>query len=194
MTNQLKRYFPMIREREELLDEISRKDSLRILYEQLSSETKKEFLDFYTGMKGAKILRDSFFKEVMNPEYAPQRLEGLLGILLGHKVRIVKVLPNDSTRIADETSLLITDIIVELEDGSLANVEIQKIDINFATPSELDHPYIGPKLMRKIVKQRQLKGGWTCTQEMIEQNILTQEEAERLAPYVVFGVHQTTAE
>lgn len=118
MTNQLKMYFPMIREREELLDEISRKDSLRILYEQLSSETKKEFLDFCTGMKGAKILRDSFFKEVMNPEYAPQRLEGLLGILLGRKVRIVKVLPNDSTRIADETSLLITDIIVELEDGS----------------------------------------------------------------------------
>ena len=156
MTNQLKRYFPMIREREELLDEISRKDSLRILYEQLSSETKKEFLDFYTGMKGAKILRDSFFKEVMNPEYAPQRLEGLLGILLGHKVRIVKVLPNDSTRIADETSLLITDIIVELEDGSLANVEIQKI--GYAFPGERSACYSADMLLRQYKRVRAKQG------------------------------------
>ncbi len=70
--------------------------------------------------------------------------------------------------------------------------EIRKIDINFATPSELDHPYIGPRLVRKIVKQRQLKGGWTCTQELIEQHILTEEEAARLDPYLVFGVQETT--
>lgn len=74
------------------------------------------------------------------------------------------------------------------------DVAIRKIDINFATPSELEHPYIGPKLVRKLIKQRQLKGGWTCTQELVEQNILTQEEAERLAPYVVYGVHEAKSE
>jgi len=74
------------------------------------------------------------------------------------------------------------------------DVEIQKIDINFATPSELDHPYIGPRLVRKIVKQRALKGGWTCTQELVEQNILTEEEAERLDPYVVYGVQKAISE
>ena len=37
----------------------------------------------------------------------------------------------DSMRIADETSLLITDIVVELEDGSIANVEMQKIGYLF---------------------------------------------------------------
>ena len=73
-------------------------------------------------------------------------------------------------------------------------VAIRKIDINFATPSELEHPYIGPKLVRKITKQRQLKGGWTCTQELVKENILTQEEAERLAPYVVYGVHKAESE
>lgn len=74
------------------------------------------------------------------------------------------------------------------------DVEIQKIDINFATPSELDHPYIGPRLVRKIVKQRQLKGGWTCTQELVNDNIWTREEAERLEPYVVFGVQRAESE
>ncbi|MBR5820150.1 MAG: helix-hairpin-helix domain-containing protein [Alistipes sp.] len=72
--------------------------------------------------------------------------------------------------------------------------EIRKIDINFATPSELDHPYIGPQLVRKIIKHRQLKGGWTCTQELVETDILTREEAARLDPYVVYGVQQAISE
>ena len=37
--------------------------------------------------------------------------------------KILKILPNESTRIAAEKSLLIMDIVVELEDGSIANVE-----------------------------------------------------------------------
>ncbi len=66
--------------------------------------------------------------------------------------------------------------------------EIQKIDINFASPNELQrHPYIGPRTLRRLLKQRELKGGWNSTREMIEQNILTEEEAARLRPYLVFG-------
>ena len=59
-----------------------------------------------------RILSDSFFKEVMNPEYSGTRLESLLSELLLKKVKIVQILPNDSTRIADEVALLITDIVV----------------------------------------------------------------------------------
>ena len=43
------------------------------------------------------------------------------------KVKILKILPNESTRIAAEKSLLIMDIVVELEDGSIAKVEVKKI-------------------------------------------------------------------
>jgi hypothetical protein len=63
----------------------------------------------------------------MNPENAPERLNELLSLLLKRKVKIQTVLPGDSTRIADESSLLIMDILVEFEDKSLANVEVQKI-------------------------------------------------------------------
>ena len=134
MTNKLKNYFPLIREREELLSEIRDNPKLREIYEEWSTKNREEFLDFCTGVKGMKILYDSFFKEVMNVEYTPERLEKLLCILLKCQVKIVRILPNDSTRIADEVSLLITDIVVELEDGSLANVEIQKI--GYAFPPE----------------------------------------------------------
>lgn len=65
--------------------------------------------------------------------------------------------------------------------------KISKIDINFAGPKELmRHPYVSAKALRRIVKQRQLKGGWSGIGEMIDQNILSEEEAERLAPYLRF--------
>ena len=131
MTNKLKEYFPLLREREELLAEIRGSRELYAMYEEWSRAQREEFLDFCTGVRGMKILYDSFFKEVMNPEYAPERLEGFLCAVLKRKVKILRVLPNDSTRISDEGSLLITDIVVELEDGALANVEIQKIGYGF---------------------------------------------------------------
>ena len=72
--------------------------------------------------------------------------------------------------------------------------KISKIDINFASPKEFEkHPYISSRALRRIVKQRQLKGGWSRIEEMIEQEILTKDEAERLAPYLRFR-HDATSE
>ena len=65
--------------------------------------------------------------------------------------------------------------------------KISKIDINFADPKELiRHPYVSAKALRRIVKQRQLKGGWSGIEEMIDDDIFGREEAERLAPYLRF--------
>ena len=66
--------------------------------------------------------------------------------------------------------------------------EIQKIDINFAPAHVLErHPYMAPRTLRRLLKRRQLKGGWNTAEELIEQHIMTREEAARLAPYLVFG-------
>ena len=66
--------------------------------------------------------------------------------------------------------------------------EIRKIDINFASPKELGrHPYIPPQTLRKLLKRRQLKGGWSTAEELIEDDIMTREEAARLVPYLRFG-------
>ena len=75
---------------------------------------------------------------------------------------------------------------------SCDSCKISKIDINFATPKELErHPYISAQALRRIIKQRQLKGGWSRIEEMTEQNILSKEEAKRLAPYLRFGPSAT---
>ena len=66
--------------------------------------------------------------------------------------------------------------------------EIQKIDINFASPNELArHPYLAPRSLRRLLKQRQLKGGWNTAEELVQENILTCEEVARLAPYLRFS-------
>lgn len=70
----------------------------------------------------------------MNPETVPERLEDFLEVLLQRKVKIIEVLPGDSTRLADEQSLLIMDILVRFDDGSYCNVEVQKI--GYAFPGE----------------------------------------------------------
>ena len=66
--------------------------------------------------------------------------------------------------------------------------KIRKIDINFVAPNELaKHPYMTASRMRKILKQRQKRGGWSTIEEMVEQKIFTKEESVRIAPYLQFN-------
>lgn len=71
-------------------------------------------------------------------------------------MRIVDVLPNDGTRLADESTLLITDMVVQLEDGSIANLEIQKIGYYF--PGERSACYSADLLLRQYKRVRGIKG------------------------------------
>ena len=146
-TTKLKQYFPMIREREDIKQEIYENPKLLEKYREWDEEQQEEFLDYCTGVKGVKILYDAFFKEIMNPENTPERLNELLSLLLGQSVTIKRVLPGDSTRLADEQSLLIMDILVELADTSLANVEVQKIGYSF--PGQRSACYSSDLLLRQ---------------------------------------------
>lgn len=70
--------------------------------------------------------------------------------------------------------------------------KIKKIDINFAGPKELErHPYVSARTLRRIIKQRQLKGGWSRIEEMVEDEILSEDEAKHLAPYLWFRLDAT---
>ena len=147
MANILQQCFPEIRTREAVIREISESEKLRSVWVKWNDQQQKEFLDCCTGAKGVRILYDAFFKEVMNPETAPERLEELLSLILCQRIRILKVLPNDSTRIADENSLVIMDIVIELEDHSIANVEVQKLGYKF--PGERAACYSSDLLLRQ---------------------------------------------
>ena len=152
MQTKLQQYFPMLRSREEILREIDATVKLTEKFYRWREAQRQEFLDFCTGVRGIKMLYDSFFKEIMNPETVPERLEEFLSILLNRKVKIVDVLLGDSTRLADEQSLLIMDILVRFEDGTYCNVEVQKI--GYAFPGERCACYSSDLLLRQYKKAR----------------------------------------
>lgn len=148
----LSQFFPMIRTREQIINEINSKKVLKITFESWRKDQQERFLDICSGTKGCKLLYDSYFKEVFNPEYNPERLSRLLSLILKKKVKVKYVLPNDSVRIGDELSLVITDIVVELEDGSIANIEVQKMGYAFA--GERASCYSSDLLLRQYKRVR----------------------------------------
>ena len=152
METKLKKYFPLIRKREEVLAEIAGNAKLQARFEGWEAEQQEEFLDMCTGVKGLKFLSDALFKEILNPEYVTERFNDFLSCMLSQEVKVLKVLPGDSVRIADETSLLIMDIVVELEDGSIANVEMQKIGYLF--PGQRCACYSSDLLLRQYKRVR----------------------------------------
>lgn len=67
------------------------------------------------------------------------------------------------------------------------SAEIKKICINFASPKELEvHPYLSSRMLRRIINHRELKGGWSTIEEMIDDNIFSEDQAARIAPYLDF--------
>ncbi len=146
MKNKLQQYFPTIRTEESIMEEIRDNASLMSIWVDWSAEQRQEFLRFCTGSKGVKVLYDSFFKEIMDPYTVPERLDSFLSILLRQPVHVVQVLPVDS-RLGNETALLSMDIVVELQDGTLVNVEVQKVGYRF--PGQRSACYSSDLLLRQ---------------------------------------------
>ena len=66
--------------------------------------------------------------------------------------------------------------------------KISKIDINFAPAYDFEHhPYMTRRAAKLITEIRESKGGWRSIEEMIEDEIFTKEQAEAIAPYLLFG-------
>lgn len=154
----LRSIFSHLPTEQELLSRIEEREDLREIFDTWTDEQQQEYLDRCTGKKGFNILYDAYFKEVMNPEYDSSRLASFLEVVIGERVRILKLLPNDSVRLEDENTLLVTDIVVELADGSIANVEVQKIGYRFTGPR--CSCYLSDMMLRqyKRIRARKKKG------------------------------------
>ena len=150
-SNKLRDLFPMIRTREEIRREIRQNRNLQDMFESWEEQQQEEFLDSCSGVKGVRILYDSFFKMIMDPERDPGRLSGLLSLILGRKVRVLRTLPNEGGRVTPKT-LVIMDIIVQLEDGSITTVEVQKY--GYAFPGQRAACYSADMLLRQYKKKR----------------------------------------
>ena len=152
MSTILKKHFPMLKDRQTIIREIKSNSDLLNTYDGWSRDEQEKFLDYCTGERGLKITYDPYFKEIFNYNYNPERLNNLLSCIIGQKVEILEVLPNEGARIASEKTLLITDMLVRLEDQSLVNIEIQKIGYLF--PGERASCYSADLLLREYKRVR----------------------------------------
>ena len=132
---------------EEVLKEIENNSKLKEIYENWQEDEREEFLAFVTGTKGVKMMYDFISKAILNPEIYVERVEEFLSLLLQQKVKILEVLPNEETGLSDGYSILIMDIVVELENGSIVNLEIQKNGYMF--PGERSACYSADLLLRQ---------------------------------------------
>ena len=90
MKNKLQNYFPMIRTQGEVLSELRENTKLWKTFCEWEGKYQQEYLDICTGVKGVKLLYDTYFKAVMNPDTRPERLNDFLSEILGKKVKILK--------------------------------------------------------------------------------------------------------
>lgn len=75
MNTNLKQFFPILWEKTELLDKINADRYLSATFYKWTLEQQEYFIDCCTGVRGMKLLYDGFFKEIMNAEYTPERLD-----------------------------------------------------------------------------------------------------------------------
>lgn len=148
----LKNYFPMLRSQNDIISDIESSAILQETFASWNTTNQQYFLDICSGVRGVKMLYDSFFKEILNPESTPSRLSDFLSLILMRKVTVTSVLPNDTVRLSDEMSLVITDIVVEMEDKTIANIEVQKI--GYAFPGERASCYSADLLLRQYKRVR----------------------------------------
>lgn len=138
--------------RKEVLAEIYSEEQSSEYFKVLPETLQEELIAFCMGNQGLKITYDPFFKFIFNPSIHPERLSELLSLIFGEEVEVVDVIPNESDRVTEEGSLLITDILVRLRDGSYANVEIQKI--GYAFPGQRCACYSADLLIRQLARAK----------------------------------------
>ena len=136
------------------LEEAMKQKHLYADYALLDETWKKRFDDYMTGKKTMPLTYDPFFKCMFHPDRHPDWLSHLLSAIIGEPVTVESVLPSENTAISVD-SLLIMDIVVRLSDGSLANVEIQKIPYMFT--AERISCYSSDLLMREYSRLKKDK-------------------------------------
>ena len=147
-----------------LKDPISREEALRRIqsdpeayatFIEFPNEHQEKLLEFIQGIRGLPLLYDPFFKKIFNPSDTPERLERFLSCLMDQKIHIVDVIPREGTQMVEKGSFVVMDILVQTEDGSYINVEMQKFGYDFT--GERSTCYMSDLVMRQYTKVKSIK-------------------------------------
>lgn len=124
-------------------------------YLSFPEAVQKDILGFIVGQHGLKITYDSFFQSILSPHLHPRRIESLLSAIFEDEVHIKEVLPREGNQMAEDGSLIIMDILLQLSNNTYINVEMQKYGYLF--PGERSDCYAADFIMRQYNKLKDEK-------------------------------------
>ena len=139
--------------RQEVFEQIREDPDAYAHYCRLSEDERNALIEFCMGNRGLQITYDPFFREIFHPLKHPTRLSRFLSALLGQSVTVQTILPREGIQLSNESSLMIMDVLVQTSDGTLINVEMQKI--GYAFPIERTFCYGSDLLVRQYANLRE---------------------------------------
>lgn len=140
---------------QDVMEKVQADRRLYLQYLDMEKAWQTRFTEICAGKKTWPLLYDSFFKRIFHPDIHPERLESFIECMLKQKAKIKGILPLEDVMM-DGQALLVMDILVELKNGSLVLVEIQKIPYDF--PAERASCYSADMLLRQYTKVKSRRG------------------------------------
>ena len=144
--------FPSFTSRNEVKEYFARYPAIWEKFLKFPAELQEELLGFCIGEHGLKVTYDPVFQRVFHPARHPDRVESFLSSGLGRNVKIIDILPRQGTQMVEKGSFVIMDALVQLDDGSYANVEMQKVGYQF--PMARTDCYVSDIIMRQYEWRR----------------------------------------
>ena len=155
MTN-LKSVFPDFPSRDSVIAYLQTTPKLWDCFSKLPEDMREMLIGYFLGQNGLPVTFDPVFQMVFDPEVHPERLEALLSALFRQTIKIVRVLKREGTMLTERGSFVIMDVLVLLDNGIYANIEMQKIGYKF--PIERSDCYGADIIMRQYAKLKDKLG------------------------------------
>ncbi len=105
---------------------------VKAAFERLSEQGQKEMLAISDEIRVPNLLSDTIFKAIFDPDVKDSLLSDFISCILGRKVKVLHSLKNEGLRHSIYSKGIVLDIVVQFEDGSIANVEIQRSGIKLS--------------------------------------------------------------
>lgn len=148
--------FPGFQTRNDVISYLHSSPKLWDCFSQLPKDIRELLIGYFLGQNGLPVTFDPVFQMVFDPEVHPERLEALLSALFQQSVKIVCILKREGTMLTERGSFVIMDVLVLLNNGVYANIEMQKIGYKF--PIERNDCYGADIIMRQYVKLKDKLG------------------------------------
>lgn len=103
---------------------------LKAKWDELPKKSREMLRAIDAGERTPNLLNDIMFKSVFSPEINPDWLSKLISAILGQDIRILRPMSTEGIYLSMNSKGVLFDIMVELENGEIAIVEVQRRGVN----------------------------------------------------------------